>query len=165
MFRSINVCQNVNWKRDVFLCRDCTLQLRDWCCFGRGTLRGLTRQLLGLYRITIFGCVCVVYKSAFMRNGVYLYKPLHHYIQALIKAWFMLLAPHDVHLCYELQTGNIKQCTRQSCSCTAHYCHTANTRLDSTARGRLAFNAANLHVKRGPVPTLCCQRGNKLIFE
>ena len=25
---------------------------------------------------------------------------------------FMLLAPHDVHLCYELRTGNIKQCTR-----------------------------------------------------
>lgn len=24
MFRSINVCQNVNWKRDVFLCRDCS---------------------------------------------------------------------------------------------------------------------------------------------
>ena len=76
----------------------------------------------------------------------------------------MVLAPHDVHLCYELQTGNIKQCTRQSCSCTGHYCHTANTRLDSTARGRLAFNAANLHVKRGPVPTLCCQRGNKQKF-
>ena len=27
----------------------------------------------------------------------------------------MVLAPHVVHLCYELQTGNIKQCTRQSC--------------------------------------------------
>ena len=24
----------------------------------------------------------------------------------------MVLPPHDVHLCYELQTGNIKQCTR-----------------------------------------------------